>query len=76
MTWSIVVLWLLGDAFLPTRSGSFLVAVEPFDSEQSCVAAIPRYEQYVLKDFGTPGVVACLPPPDLAGGEVRVAARP
>ncbi|MBM3506706.1 MAG: hypothetical protein FJX64_03080 [Alphaproteobacteria bacterium] len=76
MTWIVVVLWLAGDARLPTPSGTLLLARETFATEAACVAALPAFHDAVLRDFGTPGVVACAPrvgPPAPAEVAARIA---
>lgn len=59
MTWTVVVLWLLGDGLLPTRTGFLLEAREVFQTEADCVAAIPRMAAQVVEDFHERGVLAC-----------------
>jgi hypothetical protein len=60
MQWTLVVLWLMGEAALPTRTGNLLEAREAFASAAECVSAIPAYQQKVLHDFGARGVVVCV----------------
>jgi hypothetical protein len=71
MTWLIVILWLGSDQRLPTPTGTMLQARETFATEAQCVAAIPRFEAAVQKDFGEAGIVACA----VAAGAVVAAKR-
>lgn len=63
MQWTIVVLWLMSEAALPTRSGILLGAREPFATVAACQQAIPGYEEQVRRDFGARGIVACVARP-------------
>jgi hypothetical protein len=69
MQWTIVVLWLVGEGMLPTRTGALLEAREQFATLNDCVKALPDYEGRVQRDFGQPGVVVCVaaPAPRVAG---------
>jgi hypothetical protein len=63
MQWTIVVLWLMSEAALPTRSGILLGAREPFATLAACQQAIPGYEEQVRRDFGSRGIVVCVAGP-------------
>lgn len=63
MQWSVVVLWLLSEAALPTRTGTLLEAQQTFPSAAECLGALPGYRQKVERDFHAAGVVVCVEKP-------------
>ncbi len=60
MQWSVVVLWLMSEAALPTRTGTLLEARQTFPTAAECVRALPGYRQQVERDFHAEGVVVCV----------------
>lgn len=64
MQWTIVVLWLLGEGILPTRSGFLLESRERFGTLADCLKSIPEYQGRVVNDFGERGVVVCVATPE------------
>ena len=60
MTFTILVLWLLDADFDQRQLGRFVEAQEVFLTLEDCTEAIPRYEEKVIADFNSRGIVACV----------------